>query len=84
MRQSIAADVAITYLCTGAAVQVNSWHRHLRNLEDKHSLPYTFNPIQSVTHAYTQLQNAKTETVKVSNLLRNANAIASYSLFPFL
>lgn len=47
-RQSIAADVTLKCLCTGAAVQVKSWHRHLRNLEDNHTLPYTFNPVQSV------------------------------------
>lgn len=27
-RQSIAADVTLKCLCTGAAVQGNSWHRH--------------------------------------------------------
>lgn len=47
-RQSIAADVAIKCLCTGAAVQVKSWHGRLRNLGDNNSLPYTFKPIHSM------------------------------------
>lgn len=44
-RQSIAADVTLKCLCAGAAVQVKSCHRHLRSLEDNHSLTYTFNPV---------------------------------------